>query len=263
MSVTNVLNVTLVEVAGKRVTVATALTALVVTIATISALLHYLTLASGFGLALDTLGVDLSARFAAGALFAVGLGFAMQSIAQNFVAGVILLTERSIKPGDIRQVEGKTVKVVQMGMRSSVGRTRDGEDLVMPNSVLVQITVTNYTLRDQAFRIRVQAGISYASDMRLVRRRLESVAERVNTKWAVPDTCPHVIMTAFGSRSAGWEVAIWMNHPREFRPALSDLHEEIWWAFQDAGVVIAFPQVDVHLDAPAAAALSLVTPAAG
>jgi small-conductance mechanosensitive channel len=217
-------------------------------IATFAALLHYLILIGGFAIALDTVGIDLTALFAAGALFAVALGFAMQSIVQNFVAGVILLTERSIKPGDVLQVEGKTVKVFQMGIRSSIARTRDGEDLVIPNSVLIQTTVTNYTLRDQAFRIRAQVGVTYRSDMRQVRATLEGVAELVNRKWAVPDSKPQVIMTGFGNSSVDWEVAIWMNNPWELRPALSDLHEEIWRALQERGIVIAFPQVDVHFD---------------
>jgi potassium efflux system protein len=232
-------------------------------IATFAALLHYLILIGGFGLALDTIGVDLRTLFAAGALFAVGLGFAMQSIVQNFVSGVILLTERSIKPGEVLQVEGKTVKVFQMGIRSSVARTRDGEDLVIPNSVLIQTTVTNYTLRDQAFRVRAQVGVSYGSDMRLVRRILESVAERVNARWTVPDAAPQVIMTGFGSNAVEWEVAIWMNNPWELRPALSALHEEIWWALKQAGVVIAFPQVDVHFDQPVSPAISPMPPAPG
>jgi small-conductance mechanosensitive channel len=224
-------------------------------VATAAAFLHYFVLLVGFGLALEMIGIDLTALFAAGALFAVALGFALQSIVQNFVAGVILLTERSIKPGDILQVEGKTVRVFQMGIRSSIARTRDGEDLVIPNSTLIQTTVINYTLRDQAVRIRAQVGVTYGSDMRAVRRVLESVAERMNAKWAVPDTKPQVIMVGFGSSSVDWEVAIWMNNPWEFRPAVSDLHEAIWAAFQDEHIVIAFPQVDVHFDPSVTAGL--------
>lgn len=278
----DILSYALFDVAGRTITVNTLVTMLVVMvvsvllsqfvrraaerallrrggcgadIATFATLLHYLILIAGFGIALDTAGIDLTALFAAGALFAVALGFAMQSIAQNFVAGVILLTERAIKPGDVLQVEGKTVRVLQMGIRSSIARTRDGEDMVIPNSVLIQTTVINYTLRDQAFRIRAQVGVTYASDMRLVRRTLESVAAQVSAKWAVPETKPQVVMTGFGSSSVDWEVAIWMNNPWELRPALSALHEDIWWAFQEAGVVIAFPQVDVHFDPSVTAAI--------
>jgi small-conductance mechanosensitive channel len=271
-----VMRFTLFEIAGRPFTVSTLITVAVVVIVTIvlsrmtrraaeralvrrggrgadiatfAALLHYLILLAGLGIALDTAGIDLTALFAAGALFAVAIGFAMQSIAQNFVAGVILLTERSIKPGDVLQVEGKIVKVSQMGIRSSIAHTRDGEDLVIPNSVLIQTTVTNYTLRDQAFRIRAEVGVTYGSDMRLVRATLEEVAESASRKWAVPER-PQIVMTGFGDSSVNWEVAIWMNSPWELRPALSELHEAIWWAFQDRKIVIAFPQVDVHFDPP-------------
>jgi small-conductance mechanosensitive channel len=96
--------------------------------------------------------------------------------------------------------------------------------------------------------------------MRLVRRTLEEVGARVNAKWAVADTRPQVIMTGFGTSSVDWEVAIWMNNPWELRPALSDLHEEIWWALKQAGLVIAFPQVDVHFDPDVAAGISRVPP---
>ncbi len=135
---TDVLRYTLFGVGGRTITVSTMITVLVVVvaavvlsrmirraaeralmrrggrgadIATFATLLHYLVLIAGLGVALNIAGIDLTALFAAGALFAVALGFAMQSIAQNFVAGVILLTERAIKPGDVLQVEGKTVKI--------------------------------------------------------------------------------------------------------------------------------------------------------
>lgn len=271
----NVLRYTLLDVGGNPITVSTIIAVAAVMIATVllsrairraaeralhrrggrgadiatfAAVLHYLVLIGGFGIALNAAGIDLTTLFAAGALFAVGIGFAMQSIAQNFVAGVILLTERSIKPGDVLQVEGKTVKVFQMGIRSSIARTRDGEDLVIPNSVLIHTTVTNYTLRDQAFRIRAQVGVSYASDMSLVRNTLEEVAERVNAQWGVAGTKPQVIMTGFGNSSVDWEIAVWMNNPWELRPAMSQVHEQVWWAFKEKHIVIAFPQVDVHFD---------------
>ena len=219
-------------------------------IGTISALLRYVVLILGFGIAFDTAGIDLTALFAAGALFAVGLGFAMQSIAQNFVAGVILLGERSIKPGDILQVEGKFVKVIDIGIRASVARTRDGEDLVIPNAVLIQTTVTNYTLKDSSFRIRVPVGVTYDSDMPLVKETLAVVAEKVSNVWAVSGHVPLVVMTEFGDNSVNWEVRIWMNDPWKALPATSALYEEIWWAFKDKGIVIAFPQLDVHFDPP-------------
>jgi len=104
-------------------------------------LLHYGVMAIGLGIALETIGISLSALFAAGAIFAVGLGFAMQNIAQNFVSGLILLVERAIKPGDIVEVEGRVVRVLKMGIRTTIARTRDEEEIIIPNASLVQSTV--------------------------------------------------------------------------------------------------------------------------
>lgn len=219
-------------------------------IGTISGLIHYTVLVTGFGIALSTAGINLTALFAAGAFLAVGLGFAMQSIAQNFVAGIILLTERAIKPGDILEVEGTLVRVLEMGIRSSVAQTRDGEDLIIPNATLIQTAVKNFTLRDSTCRIRVEVGVVYGSDMVLVRTLLTEVAAESSQRWAVTDRPPQVIMTEFGDNSVGWEVAIWMSDPWQSRPAMSDIHEAIWFAFKKHDIVIAFPQLDVHFDPP-------------
>lgn len=214
----------------------------------VSRLVHYLVLFVGFGVAFQTAGFDLTALFAASAVFAVGLGFAMKNIVENFVAGVILLVEGSIKPGHVLEVEERIVRVMQMGIRTTIVQTRDGEHLIVPNSVLAQSTVKNYTLSRSAYRVRASVGVVYRSDMALVRDTLEEVARNVTRE----DTGrPHqVLLLGFGDNSVNWEVAVWMNNPWEARPTLSRLNEAIWWALQERGVVIAFPQLDVHFDQP-------------
>lgn len=209
-------------------------------------LLHYIVLFVGFGIAVHTMGINLSALFAAGAIFAIGLGFAMQTIAQNFVSGVILLVERAITPGDVLEVEGRVVRVLRMGIRSTVVRSRDGEDVIVPNSVLVQSIVKNYTLDDGAYRVRTRVGVTYGSDLKLVREVLEDVANRIRTD--LPNTRPQVLLLEFGNHSVDFEVAIWMDDPWLSRLRLSELNEGIWWAFKERGIVIAFPQLDLHLD---------------
>ena len=219
-------------------------------IGAVTGLIHYTVIVAGLGIALGTAGIDVTALFTAGAIFAVGLGFAMQSVAQNFVAGVVLHTERTIRPGDVLEAEGKIVRVTDIGIRASIVQTRDGEDLIIPNSSLIQQTVKNYTLRNARVRIRVPVGVIYGSDMELVKRTLVDVTQQISKKWAVPESEPLVVMTEFGNHSVNWEVGIWMDDPWEWRPAISALHEAIWWAFKDAGIVIAFPQIDVHFDPP-------------
>ena len=213
----------------------------------IARLVHYFVIVGGFGVALQTIGVDLGALFAAGAIFAVGLGFAMQNIAQNFVAGVILMAERTIKPGDILWVEEKMVKIVELGIRATIAQTRDGEDVIIPNSVLIQSSVKNFTLKNSRFRIRVPVGVSYRSDMTLVRKTLEQVATKMQQKWKC-DSPWQVIMTSFGSSSVDYEIAVWISEPWDYRIMLSELHEAIWRAFSEENIIISYPQLDVHFD---------------
>jgi small-conductance mechanosensitive channel len=219
-------------------------------------LLHYAVLLIGIAIGLDTIGINLSALFAAGAVFAVGLGFAMQNIAQNFVSGVILLLERTIKPGDVLQVEGRTVRVERMGIRATICRTLDEEEIIVPNSTLVQNTVVNYTLQDSTFRLRISVGVTYDSDMEKVKRVLEEVASRA--PWRIRDRAPLVFLDEFGDSAVVWDLSVWMEDPWRARRSKGELNEFVWWAFREHGVVIASPQLDVHFDPPIRRALESV-----
>jgi potassium efflux system protein len=216
-------------------------------------LAHYVILAVGLTVALDTLGVNLGALFAAGAIFAIGLGFAMQNIAQNFVSGVILLLERSIKPGDVMEVEGRFVQVREMGIRATIAHTLDEEEIIIPNSTIVQSTVKNYTLKDSIYRLRATVGVVYSSDMAMVKETLERVATAM--PWRNKTRDPVVLMVEFGDSAVIFEVSVWIDDPWVLRRSRSDLNEAIWWAFKEKGIIIAFPQLDVHLDPEALAAM--------
>jgi small-conductance mechanosensitive channel len=209
-------------------------------------LLHYAVLATGLAIGLQTIGINLAALFAAGAFFAIGLGFAMQNIMQNFVSGIILLTERSITPGDVLQVEGRFVRVQKMGVRATIARSLEEEEIIIPNSTIVQSSVTNYTLGDSLYRLRSLVGVVYSSDMRLVRETLERAAERI--EWRVKNKPPVILMLEFADSAVNWEVSVWMDEPWRVRKARSELNEAVWWALKEAGVTIAFPQLDVHFD---------------
>ncbi|HZD06469.1 MAG TPA: mechanosensitive ion channel domain-containing protein, partial [Longimicrobiales bacterium] len=216
------------------------------TVAITQRLIHYGIMAVGLAVGLDNLGVNLAALFAAGAVFAVGIGFAMQNIAQNFVSGLILLVERSIKPGDVVEVEGRVVAVSSMGIRSTVARTRDDEELIIPNSSLVQNTVKNYTFQDSLYRLRAPVGVEYGSDMNQVKQVLEATAK--NLEWPIKAREPVVLLREFADSAVVFEVSVWMNDPWTAPRSLSQLNEAVWWALKDAGITIAFPQLDVHFD---------------
>ncbi len=216
------------------------------TVAMARRLLHYVVMAVGIAVGIETIGINLGALFAAGAIFAIGISFAMQNIAQNFVSGLILLLERTIKPGDVLQVEGRVVKVKKMGIRATIAQTLDNEEIIVPNSSLVQSVVTNYTLEDSIFRLRTTVGVVYGSDMTLVKRVLEETTQKMS--WRSMDRDPIVLMTEFGDSSVNFEVSVWMDNPWRARRTRSQLNEAVWGALKEAGVTIAFPQLDIHLD---------------
>jgi small-conductance mechanosensitive channel len=215
-------------------------------VSNVGRLVHYFVIVIGFALAAQNLGFDLDALFAAGAVFAVAIGFAMQGLVQNFISGVILLAERTIKEGDVLEVEDQVVRVTRMGLRVTVARTRDGEDLIIPNTVLAQNTIRNYTLRDPEYRLKATVGVVYASDLREVMRLLQEAAADFPGRASQRE--PQVLLTGFGSSSVDFEVQVWTADPWGARRTLSQLNEAIWWRLRDAGVSIAFPQLDIHFD---------------
>ena len=215
-------------------------------ISTTRRLLHYAVVLVGLGIGIETIGINLSALFAAGAVVAVALGFAMQNILQNFVSGVILLAERSITEGDVLEVEGGIVKVVRMGTRATVARTRDEEEIIIPNSILVQSSVTNYTLADSLYRVRAQVGVAYGSDIAQVMEVLKEAGAAVPQR--VPEKEPLVLLVQFGNSSVDFEVSIWAEDPWGARVTKSILNVAIWNHLKGAGITIAFPQLDVHFD---------------
>ncbi|MBP7669469.1 MAG: mechanosensitive ion channel [Candidatus Eisenbacteria bacterium] len=200
-------------------------------------LVHYAILAIGVGIALETLGVDLAALFAAGIVFAIAIGFAMQNIVQNFLSGLVLLFERSIKPGDVIQVGDLIAKVERMGLRTTMVRTLDDEETIVPNNILAQSLVANYAMRDSLYRVRTRVGVAYGSDMQKVREVLEAAAASLT--WRVERRPPLVLMAEFAPAAVEFEVSIWMSDPWRMRRARSDLNEAIWDALNKAGISIA------------------------
>jgi len=215
---------------------------------TLLRLINYVIVGIAMGIALDTLGIKLSALFAAGAVFAIGLGFAMNTIMQNFVSGVILMVEGVIKPGDVLEIEGGLVRVGEMGIRATVVRTLFDEELIVPNSILVQSTVKNLTHHDRLYRIRVSVGVHYSSDMNQVEEVLMEAAKGLDGR--VPDKDPRVQLLDFGSSSVDWEISLWIDDPWNLRLQSAALRKAIWNALKDGGITIAYPQLDLHIDPP-------------
>lgn len=209
-------------------------------------LIHYFILIGGFSVGLQIIGISLSGLFATGAVFAIAIGFAMQNILQNFVSGVILLLERSIKPGDILEVDGVIVKVIKMGIRSTLARTLLDEELIMPNTIFSQTTVKNYTLRDSTYALGVSVGVSYDSDIEKVYNVLQETASKLD--WAIATSSPAIRLTDFADSAIIFAVYVSIDDPWRQGFFRSELRRNIWFAFKDAAITISYPQLDIHLD---------------
>ncbi|MEX2583359.1 MAG: mechanosensitive ion channel domain-containing protein [Gemmatimonadota bacterium] len=208
-------------------------------------LLHYLVLAIGIFMALDNLGVSLTALAGLGAILAVGIGFGLQNIAQNFVSGLILLLERPVKKGDYVEVGGTRGTVREIYSRATVVTTLDNVDIIVPNGQFVTEQVVNQTFDDRKIRSRIDVGVAYGSDTELVRRTLEKVA--AENASVLEDPPPLVLFTDFGDSSLDFALLVWIADPLIQPKTTSDLRFAIDAAFHDAGVEIPFPQRDLHI----------------
>lgn len=199
-------------------------------------------------LALQLSGIEVAKILAAVAVMAVGVGIAMQKVAENFVSGMILLAERSIREGDIIEFDGMIARVQHMGIRATVAQTLDEEEIIVPNSLLTQSSVKNLTLTEELYRLRVKVGVSYASDLDLVRETLRRAGAVI--EWRDQTRDPVVLVLDFAASAIEMEVSIWTHDVWHLRRGQSALRESVWKHLKEAGIVIPFPQLDVRLVEP-------------
>jgi len=214
-------------------------------IGTAQRLLHYVVVGLAIVIAMQTIGINLDALLAAGAVFAVGVGLALQGIAQNFVSGVILLLEQSIRRGDVVEVDGKLVKVEEMAVRSTVAVGLDGDRLILPNSALVQSTVRNLTMKERPVRVHCRIGVAYHLDPVAVTTVLLGAARSVPGR--LDDQEPVVLFDKFGDHALEFDVFVWVPEPWRLPEARAALNLRVWQALRDHDMPIPFPQHDVHI----------------
>jgi small-conductance mechanosensitive channel len=197
-------------------------------------------------LALHTLGINLTHLFTTGGLIAVAAAFALKTLIENLVAGLIMRLEQDIKRGDVISTQdGQMVKVKEIGPRATIVRSKTDGDLIIPNSELVQGTISNYTYQDSLLRIEARVGVAYSSDLKRVRTVLEQTCSDVT--WKSGHVAPQVLLDEFGESSVNYRIWVWIADPWHSNRLRSQLNEAIWWALKEADIVIAFPQRDVHL----------------
>lgn len=202
----------------------------------------------GFEIALHLLGIRLSTLFAASGLLALVAGFAAKNIAENFLSGGMLRAEKTIRPGDLLSVNDKWIYIKHIGMRVTVARTFDGDEVLLPNTLIAQSIVVNLTRHDRLHRINARISVSYDSDLTLVRRTLEETVDKL--EWRSSNEDPSILLTEFGDSGVNFSISVWIDDAGESRDRSSDLRETIWWALKSNGISMAYPQMDVHLDTP-------------
>lgn len=214
----------------------------------ISRIVYWLILVLVFLTALSLLNIPLTAfAFITGAV-AIGVGFGAQNILNNFISGWILMTEKPIRIDDFIEIEGMHGLVERIGNRSTRIRRVDGVHMLVPNSSLLEQTVINWTLIDQSIRSKVRIGVAYGSPVRKVEELIrQAVVEQDESK---NQPAPVIVFEDFADSALIFDAYFWCDvaGERELRTVRSSIRFRVVELFEENGIVISFPQRDVHFD---------------
>jgi small-conductance mechanosensitive channel len=218
---------------------------------TVGRLTHYAIIIIAVFIALSSIGLDFSnLALVAGAL-SVGIGFGLQSIVSNFVSGLIILFEHTLRVGDYIELDtGLTGTVKAINVRSTLINTNDNIDIVVPNSEFVTARLTNWTLGERILRVRIPFGVAYGSDKDLVRKAaLEAAAEVQYTLQHMKGREPDVWLVEYGDNSLNFLLLVWVNRQGARRPTRTRAAYlwELETKLAEYGIEIPFPQRDLHL----------------
>lgn len=198
-----------------------------------------------------------------GGALAIGIGFGAQNIINNYISGLILLAERTIKLGNIVEVDSVLSHVTKIGSRCCQVHRFDGIDMLIPNSSFLEKNVTNWTLSDQRLRCPVTVGIAYGSPARIALVLVERAADE--HPQVLKDPAPDVYLQEFANNALSFRLDFWVDLAVQSNRLrmMSDVRLHIEELFVQNGVVIAFPQRDVHLDLANPVKVELTTAASG
>ncbi len=196
---------------------------------------------------LSLLGIPITAfAFATGAI-AIGVGFGAQNIINNFISGWILIAERPIRTDDFVEIEGVMGVVKTVGTRSTLIHRTDGVHMLVPNSKLLENTLVNWTLVDDLIRSSIRVGVAYGSDTYMTMELLSKCVDEHTDVLKEPKQ--EIIFDDFGDNALIFEIFFWCRIGREktLRMIRSDIRFAIHNAFAENGIILAFPQRDLHL----------------
>ncbi len=215
---------------------------------TIETVVRYLLLVIVVLFVLTIVGIPLNAFTLIGGAAAIGIGLGSQNLVNNFLSGLVLMTERPLKVNDIVEVEGRRGTVEHIGGRSTRIKTFDNVRMVIPNSKLLENTVINWSLIDNFLRREITIGVAYGSPVDQVRDLL--LQALVDNKDIEAGPEPLILFTDFGDNALIFRLLFWVKMTSEINPIVveSDVRFEMNRLLSEAGIEISFPQRDVHLD---------------
>ena len=215
---------------------------------------HFCLITIGILIAFSTLGISFTSIALIFGGLSIGIGFGLQNTVANLIAGFILIFERPIKIGDLVEIIEVNIfgRVTSINLRSTVIMALDEKEIIVPNSQLVTEPIHNLTHYNNRFRVRVQVGVSYSSDVNVVKKAILEAAHEhpevikeptQNMEYVTP---PFVRFINFGESSLDFELLAWIPDSFLRFDVASDLHFMIWQKFKEYNIKIPFPQRDVH-----------------
>ncbi|MDX1639420.1 MAG: mechanosensitive ion channel [Balneolaceae bacterium] len=212
---------------------------------TLSRISQYTIITIGALISFQFIGIDLSGLAVVFGLLSVGIGFGLQNVTSNFISGLIILFERPISIGDRVMVGDIEGDVTEINIRSTKIRTLNNISIIVPNSEFVSQDVINYSHGDPTFRVDIDVGVSYGSDLETVLMCLQQVAEENDEVMKSPE--PQVHLTGFGDSAWNMQLRGWISDVKDHPKIRNQLNQAIVQKFRDHGVEIPFPQRDLHL----------------
>ncbi|MBF0201479.1 MAG: mechanosensitive ion channel [Desulfamplus sp.] len=198
----------------------------------------------GIFVSMIVFGLDATTLTVAFGALGIGMGFGLQNIFNNFVSGIILLFERPIQVGDDIEINGTWATIRKTNVRSTVAQTYDNATIMIPNSELISNQVINWSFKDKRLRRKIRVHVAHGSDIDLVRDTLLGIARKTPKVLSYPE--PDVLFSDFGESSLIFILRVW-TFIDFFLIVETDIRSQIYKIFQERGIVIAYPQHDIHI----------------